>query len=75
MIAILDNNATDEQIERLTNWFEEQGMRCQLSRGEFQTILGIIGDTTKLDTELISSLDIVKSVTRITNPGKTENQK
>ncbi|MBP3234813.1 MAG: prephenate dehydrogenase/arogenate dehydrogenase family protein [Eubacterium sp.] len=75
MIAILDNNATDEQIERLTNWFEEQGMRCQLSRGEFQTILGIIGDTTKLDTELISSLDIVKSVTRITNPGKKENQK
>ncbi len=75
MIAILENNATDDQIEKLTNWFEEQGMRCQLSRGEFQTILGIIGDTSKLDTELIGSLDIVKSVTRITNPGKKENQK
>ena len=75
MIAILENNATDDQIEKLTGWFEEQGMRCQLSRGEFQTILGIIGDTSKLDTELIASLDIVKSVTRITNPGKKENQK
>ena len=50
-------------------------MRCQLSRGEYQTILGIIGNTSKLDTELIGSLDIVKSVTRITNPGKKENQK
>ncbi len=75
MIAILENNATDDQIEKLTGWFEEQGMRCQLSRGEFQTILGIIGDTSKLDTELIASLDIVKSVTRITNPGKKDNQK
>ena len=75
MIAILENNATDDQIEKLTDWFEEQGMRCQLSRGEFQTILGIIGDTSKLDTELIGSLDIVKSVTRITNPGKKDNQK
>ena len=52
MIAILENNATDDQIEKLTNWFEEQGMRCQLSRGEFQTILGIIGDTSKLDTHI-----------------------
>ena len=75
MIAILENNATDDQIEKLTNWFEEQGFKCQLSRGEFQTILGIIGDTSKLDTELIGSLDIVKSVTRITDPKRKDNQK
>ncbi|MBO4862887.1 MAG: prephenate dehydrogenase/arogenate dehydrogenase family protein [Eubacterium sp.] len=75
MIAILENNATDDQIEKLTDWFEEQGFKCQLSRGEFQTILGIIGDTSRLDTELIGSLDIVKSVTRITDPKRKDNQK
>ena len=75
MIAILENNATDEQITNLTNWFNEQGFKCQLSKGDFQTILGIIGDTSKLDPELISSLDIVKSVTRITGNGKKDGSK
>ena len=75
MIAILEESATKEQIDELTHWFEEQGMRCQFSKGDYQTLLGIIGDTSKLDTELIASLDIVKSVTRITNTGKKDNQK
>lgn len=75
MIAILENDATEKQINELIDWFTEQGFKCQLSKGDFQTILGIIGDTSKLDTELIASLDIVKSVTRITKPSGKENQK
>ncbi len=66
MIAILKSEATEDEIYELTKWFEEQGLKCDLSRGDYQTILGLVGDTSSIDPELIESLDIVESVARIT---------
>ena len=75
MIAILKNDASEDQIYELTKWFEQQGLKWDISRGEYQTLIGLVGDTTKLDPELIESLDIVEKVQRITTPEADEETK
>ena len=50
MVAVLKQNATQEQIDSLTKWLEGRGLSVFLSKGEFHTILGLIGDTSQIDT-------------------------
>ena len=75
MIIALRKDTCREERERLISWLESYGVRTHLSEGEFQTIIGLVGDTTRIDTDLISGLDIVESVTRISEPFKKANRK
>ena len=59
MIAVLKETATEQQIVNLVNWFESQGLKVNRSQGDFVTILGLIGDTTKIDIDLLRGLDII----------------
>ena len=75
MIVILKHGVTDEKRDQLINWFKTQGLGVDVSKGEFQTILGLIGDVLSLDTDMIESLDIVQATRRVTEPFKRCNRK
>ena len=60
MIAVLKKGATDEQRENLCKWFESIGLQCHVSKGEFHTIIGLIGDVSKVDIEMLESLGDVQ---------------
>ncbi len=75
MIVVLKKNAQEEKKQNLISWLKELGVDIHLSEGEFQTVLGLIGDTSGIDTDLIESLDIVDSVKRISEPFKNANRK
>ena len=75
MIAVMKHGVTDVQMESLITWFEEQGVTVSVTKGEFQSIIGLIGDTSKLDVELIESLDIVEAVKTVSDPFKKANRK
>ena len=75
MIVILKHNDTDEKRDQLINWFKSQGLGVDVSKGEYQTILGLIGDVLSLDTDMIESLDIVQATRRVTEPFKRCNRK
>jgi len=75
MIIALKKDIRQEERERLIAWLESYGVRTHISEGEFQTVIGLVGDTTRIDTDLISGLDIVQSVTRISEPFKKANRK
>ena len=75
MIAVLKSGTTDKQIENLSSWLKSQGLDVHLSRGSERIILGLIGDTSKIDAELIESLEMVDSVKRISEPFKSANRK
>ena len=75
MIAVLKETATEQQIVNLVNWFESQGLKVNRSQGDFVTILGLIGDTTKIDIDLLRGLDIIDNVMRISEPFKKANRK
>ena len=75
MIVVVNNNAAKEQFDNLVSWIESQNVRVHVSSGEYQTVLGLIGDTSRIDTELLEGLDIVSQVTRVTEPFKNANRK
>ena len=75
MIILLKDKVNEKQVQNLTNWLESSGFQLHFSRGENQTIIGLIGDTSRVDMDLISSLDIVDRVQRIQEPYKSANRK
>ncbi len=75
MVIVLKNTSTQQQIENLIHWFEEQNVTVHISNGEYHTILGLVGNTTSIDTDLIEGLEIVESVKRISEPFKNANRK
>lgn len=75
MIVALKPGVTQESREQLMDWLQNLGLHIHVSEGEYQTILGLVGDTTKVDMDLVASLDIVDSVKRVTEPFKCCNRK
>ncbi len=75
MIIVVKNEGDKKKLDNLTNWIKNLGLDIHYSKGETSTILGVIGDTSKVDIDLIRSLDIVDSVTRIQEPYKKANRK
>ena len=75
MIVILKDGTKEEQVGKLQKYFEGMGLRIHMSKGENSTIMGLVGDTTRVDAELIASLDAVKAVRRIQEPYKKANRK
>ena len=75
MIAVLKNGTTPEQMNHLIGWLSRMNLEVHVSQGQEITILGLIGDTSRVDMELLSSLEIVESVKRVTEPFKQANRK
>ena len=75
MIVVLKPGVSAEKKQQLIHWLEEQGLRIHVSDGEFQTVLGLIGDTTHVDVDLVDSLEMVEKVNRVTEPFKCCNRK
>ena len=75
MIAVLKANATAQQKEHLIHWLKSQGLDVHISEGNEYTVLGLVGDTSKVDMDLLGSLAMVDSVKRISEPWKKGNRK
>ncbi len=75
MIVVLKHGVTQEKKTQLVSWLQNQGLRIHISDGDFQTVLGLIGDTSHVDMDLVASLEIVDSVKRVTEPFKCCNRK
>ena len=75
MIVILKPNTTHERTETLIEWLKTQNLNVHISEGSVHTVLGLVGDTTHVDMDLIASLDIVESVKRVSDPFKCCNRK
>lgn len=74
MIIILKSNPDEQQKQNLITWLHSLGLDTHMSQGEYQTILGLVGDTSKVDLDLIKSLEIVQDVKRIREPYKNVNR-
>lgn len=75
MIVILKENPDERQLESFKSWVFEKGISIHESQGTTERILGLVGDTTQIDIDLISALDIVADVRRIQEPYKNANRK
>ena len=75
MIAVLKRGTTPEQTEHLIQWLKNMQLDVHVSNGKEFTILGLVGDTSKVDIDLLSSLEIVDSIKRVSEPFKQANRK
>ena len=75
MVVILKKNPDQTQLNNLVSWLSGKGIDVHTTVGATQTILGLVGDTTHLDIDLISALDIVEAIRRVQEPYKNANRK
>lgn len=75
MIVILKKNPEEKQLNNLMAWLESMNISIHPSEGKMHTILGLVGDTSAVDIDLLRALDIVEDVKRIQEPYKNANRK
>ncbi|MBQ5997974.1 MAG: 3-deoxy-7-phosphoheptulonate synthase [Treponema sp.] len=70
MIVVLKNDAPQAKVDELVQGLKDKGFGIHLSKGEESTILGLIGDTSKLVPEEFLANEIVESAQRVKAPYK-----
>jgi len=75
MIIVVKNSCEQTQFDNLLDWIKELGLDVHVSKGEHSTVLGLVGDTSRVDIDLISTLDMVEQVQRVQEPYKNANRK
>ena len=75
MIIILKERPEEKQFNNLISWLESMNLTIHRSEEVQQTILGLVGDTSELDDDLIKALDIVETVKRVSEPYKNANRR
>lgn len=70
MIIILQPNVSDEQIEHIVQRIESAGLKTHLSRGSYRTVIGVIGDETKLQAAPLRAVPGVAEVIPVLPPYK-----
>ncbi|WP_307738519.1 3-deoxy-7-phosphoheptulonate synthase [uncultured Parolsenella sp.] len=75
MIAVVKQSATEEQVADFVGWIHSKGLKTDVSKGDNETIIGLVGDTTQVDPFLIESMDIIERVQRVSEPFKKANRK
>ena len=74
MIAILKHGTTSSQREHLVRWLKNMNLDVHISEGAEVTVLGLIGDTSRVDMDLLKSLEMVETVKRVSEPFKQANR-
>ena len=75
MIAVLKHGTTPSQIRHLVDWLKSMNLDVHVSEGMEVTVLGLIGDTSRVDMDLLKSLEMVETVKRVSEPFKQANRK
>ena len=75
MIAVLKQGTTPSQVQHLVDWLKNMNLDVHISEGQHVTVLGLIGDTSRVDMDLLKSLEMVDSVKRVSEPFKQANRK
>lgn len=75
MIAIVKPGTPKEGVAQLCEIIESKGVSTSVIEGTNQTIIGLVGDTTRIDPYLLESNSMVEAVRRVSEPFKKANRK
>lgn len=74
MIVIMRNDAKKEEITKLIEKIEKEDCKVSVIQGENQCILGLVGDTTRIDPSKIEANEFVERITKVQQPYKLANK-
>lgn len=75
MIIICKNSAPQSRIDSLIEELKTLGLETHCSVGTQSTIIGLVGDTSKVDIDSLNAIDIAEKVQRVSEPYKLANRK
>ncbi len=70
MVVVMQERATDEQVQRVIAQLVEMGFDVHRSSGALRTVIGAVGGGLQRDPRLLEMLEGVQEVVRITEPYK-----
>ena len=70
MIIVLKNSITKEEAKEFSVFIAQYGIKSIPIYGEMSTVLGLVGDTSKIDIEQITRLSYVERAIRVQEPFK-----
>lgn len=70
MIIVMEQNATKEQMERVTKYIESRGMKSYIHKGDLLNVIAVIGNDININPENLAALDGVSTVKKIQEPYK-----
>ena len=75
MIVILKKHPDEKQLNNLMAWLKSLNIAIHPSEGATHLVLGLVGDTSVVDIDLLRALDIVEDVKRVQEPYNNANRK
>lgn len=75
MVVIIKREATQAQFDTFIKWTADMGLGTNISKGQELTVVGLIGDTSRIDIDLVRSISIVENVQRVQEAYKAANRK
>ncbi len=75
MIIILKRGAQQDKVQNLIRDIESLGIQIHYSAGTQATILGLIGDVSRVDVSHIKANEVVEDIRRVTEPYKAANRR
>lgn len=75
MIIVMKPKASDQSVDAVIRYIRDNGLQTHLSRGEEVTIIGVVGDKTKLSEENLLSYNEVEKIVPVTESYKLVNRK
>lgn len=75
MLVVLKKNIDSKKLNEFESWLTTLGYETKSISGDVNKVIGIIGDTSKLDIETIKSLDFVENAIRVQEPYKKVSRK
>src|SRR3954462_8090791 len=70
VIIVMVPHADDAAVDRVVKEIERMGAQAHLSRGQFRTIIGAVGEEGNIDQNHLATLDQVEKVVPIMKPYK-----
>jgi 3-deoxy-7-phosphoheptulonate synthase len=74
MIIAMKQGTAAAEADRFAAMLEQRGVKVHISRGESQTVLGLVGDTSGFDPQALGAHHLVAQVVRVQEPYKRANR-
>ncbi len=74
MIIVFKPQAQEKEVKRVLDKVERLGLKTHISQGENTLVVGLVGDTTRIDPKRIEVEESVDRIVKVSEPYKLANR-
>jgi 3-deoxy-7-phosphoheptulonate synthase len=73
-MIVMETSATEEQVTQVIKEVERYGLRADISKGAYRTVIGLVGDESEIPFARLATLPGVKEAMMVETPYKLINR-